>query len=68
MPDALHEKWATSLRKRSGTVSLKYLIRSRARAAVEQVQQAVAIAQATDFVDTIGYDGAVAQGGANLSG
>lgn len=33
-----------------------------------QVKQAVQIAQAADFVDSVGYAGPVAQGGANLSG
>ncbi len=33
-----------------------------------QVKQAVQIAQAADFVDSTGYAGPVAQGGANLSG
>lgn len=33
-----------------------------------QVKQAVEIAQAADFVDSAGYSGPVAQGGANLSG
>ena len=68
--DALHEKLGYVPQKAvmfSGTVSSNVTYGAE-HATQEQVQQAVAIAQATDFVDTIGYDGAVAQGGANLSG
>ncbi len=35
---------------------------------VEQLDKAVEIAQAKDFIDTIGLDGRVSQGGLNLSG
>ena len=62
--DALHEKLGYVPQKAvmfSGTVSSNVTYGAE-HATQEQVQQAVAIAQATDFVDTIGYDGAVAQG------
>ena len=61
--DALHEKLGYVPQKAvmfSGTVWSNVTYGAE-HAAQEQVQQAVAIAQATDFVDTIGYDGAVAQ-------
>ena len=56
----------------SGTVSDNIAFGDSGKAAIsdEQIKQAVAIAQSTDFVEKMadGYQGNVAQGGTNLSG
>lgn len=67
---ALHEKLGYVPQKAvmfSGTVTSNVAYGTE-NATDEQVKQAVAIAQSTDFVTAMGYRGPVAQGGANLSG
>jgi len=54
----------------SGTVASNVAFGSNGQSQLteEGVRRAVAIAQGKDFVEKIGYDGAIAQGGTNVSG
>ncbi len=70
--EALHEKLGYVPQRAvlfSGTVESNVAYGSNQKnGALEQVKKAVEIAQGTDFVEKMGYQGAIAQGGANVSG